>query len=163
LQEYITKPQEANQFLKVTARFDSQGRLQKDSVQFFVEDPGGQYIPLDMNQPCFQSEAELIRQGYEEMRRLAEAVQAPAGKLLIKESTPVYAAPSLDSRPFSMMATASQISASSGRMRELINTVLPRCFKCRMISFISARALGARPEAGISFRTGRHYLILVIR
>ncbi|MGQ9824456.1 MAG: hypothetical protein ACUVSK_05565 [Desulfotomaculales bacterium] len=32
------------------------------------------------------------------MRQLAEAVQAPAGKLLIKESTPVYAAPSLDSQ-----------------------------------------------------------------
>jgi Copper amine oxidase N-terminal domain. len=91
LQEYITKPQEANQFLKVTARFDSQGRLQ--NVQFFIEDPVGQYIPLDLNQPCFQSEAELIRQGYEEMRQLAAATQAPAGKLLIKESTPVYAAP----------------------------------------------------------------------
>ncbi|MGI6284879.1 copper amine oxidase N-terminal domain-containing protein [Neomoorella humiferrea] len=71
LQEYITEPQEANEFLKVTARFDSRGRLQKDSVQFFIEDAVGQYIPLDMNLPYFKSEAELIQQGYEEMRQLA--------------------------------------------------------------------------------------------
>ncbi|WP_258361205.1 hypothetical protein, partial [Moorella sulfitireducens (nom. illeg.)] len=71
LQEYITEPQEANEFLKVTARFDSRGRLQKDTVQFFIEDGVGQYIPLDMNLPYFKSEAELIQQGYEEMRQLA--------------------------------------------------------------------------------------------
>ncbi|MCS5695646.1 stalk domain-containing protein [Desulfofundulus thermocisternus] len=124
LQEYITKPQEANQFLKVTARFDSQGRLQKDSVQFFVEDPVGQYIPLDMNQPYFQSEAELIRQGYEEMRQLAEAVQAPAGKLLIKESTPVYAAPSPDSQKIRRVeagAVAALLEETTGWFKVKVN------------------------------------------
>jgi len=122
LQEYITKPQEANQFLKVTARFDSQGRLQ--NVQFFIEDVEGQYIPLDMNQPCFQSEAELIRQGYEEMRQLAEAAQAPAGKLLIKESTPVYAAPSLDSQQIRRVeagAVAAILEETTGWFKVKIN------------------------------------------
>lgn len=72
LQRYIDTPQEANEFLKVEAQFDSQGRLQKNSVQFYIQDPVGQYIPLDMHLPHFKSEAELIQQGYDEMRQLVE-------------------------------------------------------------------------------------------
>ena len=73
LQEYIEKPSDANEFLKITAEFDDQGMLKKDTVKIYSQDPEGKYLPIEeKNLSMFKSTEELINQGYEEMRKLTE-------------------------------------------------------------------------------------------
>jgi hypothetical protein len=71
LQEYIEKPSDANDFLKITAEFDKQGMLKKNTVKIYSQDPMGKYLPVEeKNNPMFKTAEELVKQGYEEMREL---------------------------------------------------------------------------------------------
>ncbi|HAG08941.1 MAG TPA: hypothetical protein DCK87_05180 [Desulfotomaculum sp.] len=71
LQEYIEKPSDANEFLKITAEFDERGMLKKNTVKIYSEDPMGKYLPVEeKNIPMFKTAEELANQGYEEMREL---------------------------------------------------------------------------------------------
>lgn len=71
LQEYIEKPSDANDFLKITAEFDERGMLKKNTVKIYSEDPMGKYLPIEeKNLPAFKTAEELVNQGYEEMREL---------------------------------------------------------------------------------------------
>lgn len=71
LQEYIDKPGEANEFLKIKADLGSGGAIEKDSVKLFYEDPMGNYLPVREEEwPAFKTAEELEKEGYEEMRQL---------------------------------------------------------------------------------------------
>jgi hypothetical protein len=71
LQEYIEKPSDANDFLKITAEFDKQGMLKKNTVKIYSQDPMGEYLPVEeKNNSMFKTAEELVAQGYEEMREL---------------------------------------------------------------------------------------------
>lgn len=71
LQEYIDKPGEANEFLKITAALDPGGVIEKDTEKLFYEDPMGNYLPVREEEwPAFKTAEELEKEGYEEMRQL---------------------------------------------------------------------------------------------
>ncbi len=73
LRQYIDKPDDANMLLKVTAGLDIMGGIRPETIKFYYEDPAGAYLPFTPDEwPAFKSSEELIKQGYEEMRRLVE-------------------------------------------------------------------------------------------
>lgn len=73
LSAYSRESSESNEFIKVTASFDGLGLIIPDTVAFYYEDPLGEYQPvIEEEWSSFATAEELMQQGYEEMRRLAE-------------------------------------------------------------------------------------------
>ncbi|AGL02564.1 copper amine oxidase N-terminal domain-containing protein [Desulfoscipio gibsoniae] len=73
LQEYIDKPSDANDFLKITAKLDGTGAIDEDTIKLYSQDPVGNYLPINKDTiPAFKSSKELIEQGYAEMHKLLE-------------------------------------------------------------------------------------------
>ncbi len=71
LLQYIDKPNECSEFLKITAGFLWIGVIKDDTVKFYSEDPIGNYLPVNEEDwTSFKTAEELVDLGYEEMRQL---------------------------------------------------------------------------------------------
>ena len=73
LLQYIDKPNECNEFLKIKAGFFWMGVIKDDTVEFYSQDPMGNYLPVkEEDWTSFKTPEELVDLGYEEMRQLVE-------------------------------------------------------------------------------------------
>ncbi len=73
LLQYIDKPNECNEFLKIKAGFFWMGVIKDDTVEFYSQDPMGNYLPVkEEDWTSFKTPEELVDLGYEEMRKLVE-------------------------------------------------------------------------------------------